>query len=116
MRETITMGYEDARRVIREHKARQAALTEEHGTPVRIAKADALGLALKAGGEHPERWPPADQVIAHIYRDPAAADAWLGSNLEHNGVPTLARFALPDGRVVGILDLRLALGTAKEGT
>jgi len=55
----------------------------------------------------------ADDVYASVYRDQAAADAWADANLVHNGHPTLAKVPLPDGRVIGILDLRPALRRAR---
>jgi len=58
----------------------------------------------------------ADDTYASIYRDDAAAEAWMDSNMENHGYPTLARVTLPDGRVVGILDLRPALDRARRDT
>ena len=90
---------------------RRAELIKHHGQPDVIAADTALGLARDEGladGVTP------DQVHAAIYRDKAASDAWLESNRVHHGHPALARFELPDGRVVGILDLRPALARAAE--
>ena len=74
---------------------------------------DALALA-RAALVPVDPTAAADDIYASIYRDEAAADAWLASNLEHNGYPALARVPLPDGRVVGILDLRTGMKHAKE--
>jgi hypothetical protein len=89
-----------------EHKARQAQLIEQHGTPEHIGRQSALVIA-RVTGVNP------DETYAHVYRDEAAADAWLGANWDNYGHPTLARVALPDGRVLGILDLRPALAKEK---
>lgn len=97
---------------IAEHKARQNKLSAEHGKPEWIAASDALTLGFNAGVITSVTSP--SDYYASIYRDSAAADAWLESNLTHNGHPTLARFALPDGRVVGILDLRPALAESRK--
>lgn len=91
-----------------ERSVRRAALAAAHGMPEALAASDALALARTA------RVPvsadvTADDVFASIYRDEPAADAWLQSNRVHNGHPTLATVPLPDGRVVGILDLRPSL-------
>jgi hypothetical protein len=93
---------------IAESKARRAALTAEHGKPEHVAGSDALALARTAGIPVDPRVTAGD-VFAAVYRDEAAADAWAESNLTHYGHPQLAKVPLPDGRVVGILDLRPAL-------
>jgi hypothetical protein len=98
---------------IAERKARRARLTEAYGKPERISAHDAAVLAATAnipvsGG------PTEDDIVAHIYRDNAAADGWLDSNLLNHGHPTLAKVPLLDGRVVGILDLRPALKRLRE--
>ena len=87
---------------------RRARLISLHGIPERID----LGEALTAIGQ-PEGITPRD-VWASIYRDQAAADAWLGSNLAHHGHPTLGRAHLADGRVIGVLDLRPELARSRE--
>ncbi len=97
---------------IAEHDARRDRLAAQHGMPERISNADALALARTAlvpveAGVTADDW-----IYASIYRDEAAADAWLASNLEHHGYPALARVPLPDGRVVGILDLRAEMEKA----
>jgi len=101
---------------IAEHDARRARLTGQHGKPEHISNADALAAAQAA--KRPiwthENIGPDDWIIAHIYRDAAAADAWLESNRVHYGHPTLAKVPLPDGRVVGILDLRAERERARE--
>jgi hypothetical protein len=89
-----------------ERDARRNALIGQHGLPEHILSSEALKLA------RVEVTDPSD-FYASIYRDKAAADAWMGSTLEHEGHPALARVDLPDGRVVGIYDLRPAL--TKEG-
>lgn|ERR1700722_6503270 len=101
---------------IAERKARQARLIEQYGMPETIAAADALALARAALVPLLEADPgvTADDIHASIYRDSDAARAWLESNLAHHGHPTLARVPLPDGRVVGILDLRPVLERMKE--
>ncbi len=99
------------------HEARQARLIEQHGMPEAISAADALALARTAltGKAEPDSavyrlaGVKAGDIHASIYRDPAAADAWLESNLIYYGHPALARVPLPDGRVAGILDLRPSL-------
>jgi hypothetical protein len=96
------------------HDARQARLIGQHGMPEPISNADALALARTAHVAISPYVTADDWIFASIYRDEAAADAWLESNLEHYGHPTLARVPLPDGRVVGILDLRPSLKRAKE--
>jgi hypothetical protein len=95
-----------------ERKARQAALIEQHGMPVHISGSDALALA-RTAQVHVDPAATADDVYASIYRDAAAADAWLQANLTYHGHPALAKVPLPDGRVVGILDLRPALERAE---
>jgi hypothetical protein len=89
-------------------KARRAALAAEHGVPEPLAGSDALALARAVGGPIDPSVTAGD-VYASVYRDEAAADAWAESNLVHYGHPSLAKVPLPDGRVVGILDLRPAL-------
>ena len=98
-----------------QHLARRADLIGHHGLPEPIGAAKALALAMAA------RVPvdpavAADDTYSSIYRDAVAAEAWMDSNLENNGYPALARVALPDGRVVGILDLRPALDRARRDT
>jgi len=98
-----------------ERGARRIRLTDRHGTPESISGSDALAMAMTA------RVPvdptvTADDIWAAIYRDNAAADGWGEANLTYNGHPTLAKVPLPDGRVIGILDLRPALHRAKEET
>ena len=105
------------------HGERQARLAAQHGMPEHISNADALAMARTAltGKAEPDSAvyrlagvTADDWIFASIYRDAAAADAWLESNLEHYGHPALARVPLPDGRVVGILDLRPALERARR--
>jgi hypothetical protein len=96
-----------------QHLARRADLIGHHGLPEPIAASAAMAMAVKA------RVPAvcgvaADDIYASIYRDDAAAEGWMDSNLENHGYPTLARVPLPDGRVVGILDLRPALDRARR--
>jgi hypothetical protein len=98
---------------ITERTERQARLIAAHGTPENISGDSALALARTS------RIPldpvvTADDVHAFIYRDAEAAEGWGEANRVHNGIPTLARVPLPDGRVVGILDLRPALRRARE--
>lgn len=96
------------------HQARHAALVAEHGKPEHMPTADALDLARSSGaGISP--YVTAPEVHASVYRDDAAADAYLESDRVHYGHPTLARVPLGDGRVLGILDLRPALRQALEG-
>ena len=105
---TTDPGREGRLAEIEAQKARSARLAEQFGTPERISPSDALALARAA---HVSLGPAvtADDIWASIYRDEAAADGWMESNLTHHGHPALARVPLPDGRVVGILDLRPAL-------
>lgn len=98
---------------IAEGKARRAALTMEHGKPGHLSPSDALALAKTAGVPVDPRV-TADDVFAGVYRDEAAADAWAESNRVHYGHPSLAKVPLPDGRVVGILDLRPALERSRN--
>jgi hypothetical protein len=97
-----------------EHKARRDRLTAEYGLPAAIAAGDALALAM-AALIPVDPTATADDVWASIYRDEDAADAWLESNLVHNGHPALAKVPLPDRRVIGILDLRPALARYAKG-
>jgi hypothetical protein len=96
-----------------ERQARRSRLAGQHGTPESISASDALALAMTALVPV-DPTATADDVYASVYRDQAAADAWLESNLTCNGHPTFAKVPLPDGRVVGILDLRPALRRARE--
>lgn len=90
------------------HTARRDALIRDHGMPKPIAGDDALMLARdRTAGISP--CVRAAEVYASIYRDQAAADAWLASNLEHHGHPAIGTVLMDDGRVIGILDLRPAL-------
>lgn len=93
--------------------ARRADLRDHHGLPEPIAAVHALALA-RAYLVPIDPAVTADDTYAGIYRDAAAAEAWMDSNMENNGYPTLARVTLPDGRVVGILDLRPALDRARR--
>jgi hypothetical protein len=88
-------------------RTRRDQLIAEHGRPEEISGADALALVTSARVPVDPTVTP-DDVYASIYRDQEAASAWGESNRVHNGHPTLARVPLPDGRVVGILDLRPA--------
>jgi hypothetical protein len=87
--------------------ARRAALVAAHGEPRMIDGGAALALLGLRGQVH-----PAD-VVAFAYRDRAAAAAWQASNAAHNGVPALGA-AVAGDEVVGVLDLRPALGTAMD--
>ena len=95
------------------HLARRADLIEHHGIPEPIDAYRAMALASESLAPV-EGTVAADDTYSSIYRDAAAAEAWMDSNLENNGYPALARVALPDGRVVGILDLRPALDRARR--
>ena len=99
-----------------EHEAVRDALTRDYGRPEPITAYDALVLAryVRPHGLAGKEQPRPDEVHASIYRDRDAADAWLASNRIHHGHPELTRVRLPDGRVVGILDLRPALARAVE--
>jgi hypothetical protein len=90
------------------HRERRDRLTAEHGQPVAFPASDALALAMTALIPV-DPAVTADDIYASVYRDEEAADAWLESNLTHYGHPALAKVPLPDGRFVGILDLRPAL-------
>jgi len=100
---------------IAEHGERRAQLTERHGKPVHYPEADALALANAAGIPVDPTAVP-DDLYASVYRDDEAAAAWLESNMTHQGHPAFAKVPLPDGRVVGILDLRPAMARAREET
>jgi len=106
-------GREERLAEIEAHLARRADLLEHHGLPEPIDRYRAMALAQDALTPV-DPGVAADDTYSSIYRDGAAADAWLDSNLENNGYPTLARVPLPDGRVVGILDLRSAMGRARR--
>jgi len=106
-------GREERLAEIAGHEARRDRLIEQHGKPEPISNADALALAMTALVPV-EAAVTADQVYASIYRDEAAADAWMASNAEHQGIPSLAKAPMPDGRVVGILDLRPLLAKTRE--
>lgn len=93
-------------------KARRDALTAEHGTPVHVAESDALAQAA-AARIRVDPAATANDVYASIYRDAAAAGAWVESDRVFHGHPVLAMVPLPDGRVIGILDLRPALERAR---
>jgi hypothetical protein len=94
-------------------RTRRAELEARFGKPEGISPSDALALAVAACVPVDPRV-TADDVFASIYRDDAAADAWGQSNRVFHGHPTLAKVPLPDGRVVGILDLRPALDRMRE--
>lgn len=100
---------------IAEHGERRAQLTERHGKPVHYPEADALALAAAALIPVDPTAAP-DDLYASVYRDDEAASAWLESNMISYGHPTFAKVPLPDGRVVGILDLRPALRRTQEET
>lgn len=99
-----------------EYRAEYERLIEQHGQPEGISPSGALALAATA------RVPvdpglTADDVFASIYRDDAAADAYEDSGrVHHAGYPTLAKFPLPDGRVVILTDLRPTSRLAQEGS
>lgn len=116
---------EDAARVLAQMRAntesilfsgdrekRRQAMIAAHGQPAPIAAADALALARNAGKDTGGALP--QHVHAMIYRDDGAADAWLRANRDEYGHPALARVQLPDGRCVGIIDLRPALGIDRD--
>jgi hypothetical protein len=93
---------------LEERKAWRDGFTAQHGMPEQVSAADALALA-SAAGVPIDPTATAGDTWASIYRDHAVADAWLESNRVHHGHPTLAKVPLPDGRVIGILDLRPAM-------
>lgn len=104
---------ETVRSEMAEQKARTERLNGRYGKPESIAPSDALALAMTAL-VHVDPTATADDVYAFIYRDDAAADGWLESNRVHHGHPALAKVPLPDGRVVGILDLRPEMRKSQE--
>ena len=108
-------GREERLAEIDAHLARHADLKARHGLPEPISASDALALA-RASLVPVDPAVTAGDVYAGIYRDMPAAEAWLDSDLENHGYPSLARVPLPDGRVVGILDLRPALDRARRDT
>jgi hypothetical protein len=83
------------------------ALTAAHGEPRMVDAGRALALLGLRGLVH-----PAD-AIAFAYRDQAAALAWQASNAVHNGLPALGT-AVAGDEVVGVLDLRPALGRSMD--
>lgn len=99
----------------RGHMNRREQLIAAYGQPESIDPADALALA-RASIVRVDPTVTADDVYACIYRDEGAADGWLQSNLVNHGHPALAKVPLPDGRVIGILDLRPALKRIRGGT
>lgn len=90
-------------------RARTARLTALYGKPEHMNEAEAIALAALGADVTP------GDVYASVYRDGEAADAFAASNLAHHGHPTLAKVQLPDGRVVGILDLRPSLERFARG-
>jgi hypothetical protein len=94
---------------------RRERMTAEYGKPEHMDEAEALALARTALGSVTPDVTVRD-VYASIYRDGEAAEAWLEANRVHYGHPALARVPLPDGRVLGILDLRPALMSKAAGT
>lgn len=109
------VGITDLRPARERDRARQRRerLTAQYGTPEKIDPSDALTLARAAlAPVGPDVTP--DDVWAGIYRDERAADGWLESNLVHHGHPALAKVPLPDGRVIGILDLRPMTARARD--
>lgn len=85
------------------HAERRARLTEQHGQPRRHDHAGALRLLGQRGQVHPR------DVVAHLYRDQDAAQAWLGSNAAHYGHPPLGAVTVEGLGVVGVIDLRPSL-------
>lgn len=88
---------------------RREELREHHGTPESVRSYDALLIAMN---HHVTLHVNGPDVIAYYYRDRAAAEAYAASNTEHNNAPSLAIIDLPDGRALGITDLRPALTAA----
>lgn len=102
----VTGDHGEARyRILRD--ARRAALIAAHGEPRMTDGGAALALLGLRGAVH-----PAD-VVAFAYRDRDAAAAWQASNLEHNGIPALGA-AVAETGVIGVLDLRPALGAVMD--
>lgn len=93
------------------HRERQQRLAAEHGMPEPIKAADALdkARAVRKARDRISPYVRADDIYASIYRDEAAADAWMEANRVHHGHPALTKVPLPDGRVIGILDMRPSL-------
>jgi hypothetical protein len=81
------------------HGERRAVLTAAHGLPRRADPGGALRVLGKRDLVHPR------DVIAFVYRDQAAAEAWAASNVAHYGHPSLGLTPV-DGGVLGVLDLR----------
>lgn len=94
-------------------RARTARLAARYGRPEHVCTAYARKLAAAAQVPVDPSVEP-DDIWASIYRDAASADAYAESNLTHHGHPTLAKVPLPDGRVLGILDLRPSLERARR--
>src|SRR5205807_9953271 len=83
------------------HGERRAMLAARHGLPAPADPGDALRLIGARAQVHPR------DVVAFVYRDDAAADAYAASNADHYGLPLLGRAApAAGGGVVGVLDLR----------
>lgn len=89
------------------------ALVQRYRLPAPVDPAVALALA-RALGILKGADVAGDDTCAYIYRDGEAADAWLNFNLVHRSHPALAKMPLPDGRVIGILDLRPALERGRQ--
>ena len=83
-----------------DHEQRRARLIEQHGQPARFHGGAALLLLGRRDQVHPR------DVIASLYRDQAAADAWAASNWDHFRHPTLGTALVEGAGVVGVLDLR----------
>lgn len=79
--------------------ARRAQMYATYGIPKTTDAASALE-ALGITDATP------DHVVAFIYRDQEAADAYAVANLEHHGLPSLGTYDLATGGVVGVVDLR----------
>jgi hypothetical protein len=90
-----------------EAEDRRHALEAEHGKAQALDPAVAL-LLIPGIDVDPK------DVIAWIYRDRKAADAYAAANAEHNNLPRIGILDLSDGRAVGILDLRPALAALQH--
>lgn len=81
------------------HWERRAALVAAYGCPVRVPGGHALRILDARSRVHPR------DVVAFLYRDRAAAEAWAAANAEHYGHPSLG-ITPAEGGVLGVVDLR----------
>ena len=89
-----------------ERDAWRGEMTARYGTPEQAGDRVALALARTVGVPLDPALAEDGWLYAGIYRDEAAANAWMESNRARHGYQVLAKVPQADGRVVGIYDLR----------